>query len=645
FLVNTDTEGPQTEAAISVGDDGDFVVVWRDEGPNSGDTDGGGIRGQRFDGTGSPLAGQFLVNSYTTSLQLEPDVGVAADGRFVVVWSSYGSDNGDTSTFGIQGQLFDAAGDPVGDQLRVNDFTTFAQRAPSIGVDPAGDFVVTWRSYGSDNGDTSLNSVQGRRFSSSGDPVADQFLVNSYTFNQQREPSVAVDAAGDFVVAWQSLGAFGDTSGYSVQMQKYRTTGDIGDLVFQDIDGDGRQSVSDRGAPDVTVHLRSALGDLLATTTTDADGAFLFRPKVATQGVADELFLEFESGPTSVFTTPDVGDDDTLDSDVDSQGLTPTVTLTSAGEGVFDLDAGLVGSSPGIGDRVWLDANADGIQQIDEIGAADVTLRLLDEAGAVVGTVLTDADGIYRFPGVGDGVFRVEIELPPGAALGPKGAGELAIHDSDFDPVTLQTDSFTYASKTIRRELDAGLVLPGTQVPTVFDGETFQVNTYTTGDQRDPRMAADAAGNFVVVWDSTGAVGDSLGRSIVGQRYAEDGSPAGGEFLVNSYTTGDQYGASIGMNASGAFVVTWDSYGYENGDTSYRSVQGQRYDAAGAPQGPQFIINTYTTDIQNRSDVAVGADGSFVVVWQSEGGFGDDDSGYSIQGQRYSPSGDPVAGQ
>jgi uncharacterized membrane protein len=33
-------------------------------------------------------------------------------------------------------------------------------------------------------------------------------------------------------------------------------------------------------------------------------------------------------------------------------------------------------------------------------------------------------------------------------------------------------------------------------------GAEFQVNTYTTDHQTSPAVAADAAGNFVVVWES-----------------------------------------------------------------------------------------------------------------------------------------------
>src|SRR5262245_36609456 len=71
-------------------------------------------------------------------------------------------------------------------------------------------------------------------------------------------------------------------------------------------------------------------------------------------------------------------------------------------------------------------------------------------------------------------------------------------------------------------------------------GSAFQINTYTTGHQRTLSgggnlVAADASGNFVVVWNSNGQ--DGSGYGILGQRYDSVGSALGTEFRVNSFTT------------------------------------------------------------------------------------------------------------
>ncbi len=181
-------------------------------------------------------------------------------------------------------------------------------------------------------------------------------------------------------------------------------------------------------------------------------------------------------------------------------------------------------------------------------------------------------------------------------------------------------------------------------------GSEFQVNTYTTDKQFIPSVAVDAEGDFVVVWTGSGSSGsDSSDYSVQGQRYASDGSPRGGEFQVNTYTTGDQargyHGADVGMDSDGDFVVVWDSQG-SSGSDSYRwSVQGQRYASDGSPRGDEFQVNTYTSIYQWNPSVAMEADGDFVVIWTSYGSSGTDSDRWSVQGQRYASDGSPRGGE
>ncbi len=173
-----------------------------------------------------------------------------------------------------------------------------------------------------------------------------------------------------------------------------------------------------------------------------------------------------------------------------------------------------------------------------------------------------------------------------------------------------------------------------------------QVNTYTTDLQRLPDLAMDADGNFVVVWESAGSYGsDTSESSIQGQRFTRDGSAAGGEFQVNTYTTGVQRGQSVAMDADGDFVVVWMSKGSFGSDDSDYSIQGQRYAADGIALGRQFQVNTYTTDRQSLPAVGGLANGDFIVVWDSLGSFGTDTLAQSVQAQRYASSGEAIGGE
>jgi hypothetical protein len=99
------------------------------------------------------------------------------------------------------------------------------------------------------------------------------------------------------------------------------------------------------------------------------------------------------------------------------------------------------------------------------------------------------------------------------------------------------------------------------------------VNTYTTGIQVVHSAASDASGNFVIIWQDVDGQ-DGSDEGVFGQRYATSGAPLGPEFRANTFTTGGQGVPSVSSNALGAFVVTWSSYAQ---DGSSYGVFGQRY--------------------------------------------------------------------
>ncbi len=85
------------------------------------------------------------------------------------------------------------------------------------------------------------------------------------------------------------------------------------------------------------------------------------------------------------------------------------------------------------------------------------------------------------------------------------------------------------------------------------------------------------------------------------------------------------------------------SAGTDSSGSSATSIQGRRYASDGSTVGGEFQVNTYTTDVQSRSGVvALGADGDFVVVWESEGSSGTDSSDRSVQGQRFRTPAPPI---
>jgi methionine-rich copper-binding protein CopC len=159
-------------------------------------------------------------------------------------------------------------------------------------------------------------------------------------------------------------------------------------------------------------------------------------------------------------------------------------------------------------------------------------------------------------------------------------------------------------------------------------GPEFRVNTVTTSAQALPSVASDSAGNFVVAWAGDNQDGNTFG--VFAQRYASTGVPLGGEFQVNSYTSSNQSLPSVASDSAGTFVVAWQSL---TQDGSGYGVFGQRYSSTGSPLGGEFRINSYTTAHQRDAAVTSDSAGNFVVVWES---YFQDGSHWGVFGQRFS---------
>jgi len=152
-------------------------------------------------------------------------------------------------------------------------------------------------------------------------------------------------------------------------------------------------------------------------------------------------------------------------------------------------------------------------------------------------------------------------------------------------------------------------------------GTEFQVNTYTTGSQYQAGRAICHAGDgdFVIVWQS-GSIEEAIDQDgdasgIFAQRYASSGAPVGTEFQVNTYTSSYQTDPAVCCQSDGDFVVTWSSDFFSGGaNTGQRAIRGQRFASAGGPIGTEFAVNNFTANSFN-SDICCDAAGGFVVVW------------------------------
>lgn len=109
-------------------------------------------------------------------------------------------------------------------------------------------------------------------------------------------------------------------------------------------------------------------------------------------------------------------------------------------------------------------------------------------------------------------------------------------------------------------------------------------------------------------------------------------SNSGKETLINTTTTNNQQRPAVDMNIDGNYVVAWES---QNQDGDGYGVYAAVYDNTGAVTTSEFLVNTTTDNDQRFPDVAMSSSGEFVIVWQS---YGEDGDNWGIYFQRYTSS-------
>ena len=188
----------------------------------------------------------------------------------------------------------------------------------------------------------------------------------------------------------------------------YQGGGSIGDLIWNDLDGDGTRDAGEPGIPGVTVNAVVTIGGSPVTFTavTAADGSYVIGglPLGTYTVTVDPLTL-----PGGMTQTGDP------DATVNNSS---TVTLTVLAPSSLTNDFGYQGAGS-IGDLVWNDLDADGVKDANEPGlpGVDITISTTIGGSVVTYTVTTDATGGYVVDGLPLGAYTVTVDpasLPTG---------------------------------------------------------------------------------------------------------------------------------------------------------------------------------------------------------------------------------------
>jgi hypothetical protein len=174
---------------VAVDGAGNFAVTYyrAEWNPATRDWVAAGVFGRRYAANGTPLGAAFEFGGPALGA-----MAMDADGDFVFA----GRASAGGSRYHINARRFDRTGAPVGDDVRVNVDDPGDKRAPDVAVGADGNFVVTWM-----EGDTDPRRIVARRYAADATPLSEPFSVSTVG-DFQGNPSVEMDADGNFVIAW-----------------------------------------------------------------------------------------------------------------------------------------------------------------------------------------------------------------------------------------------------------------------------------------------------------------------------------------------------------------------------------------------------------------------------------------------------------
>ncbi|MBK8205281.1 MAG: tandem-95 repeat protein [Planctomycetes bacterium] len=620
FLVNTTVANHQRNPAVAMDDDGDFVVAWQSLNALTQHE----IFAQRFTSAGVAAGSEFQVNTTTTGEQIYAGVAMDANGNFVVTWQSFGQD---TSDYGVFARKYTNAGIPVTGELQVNTYVLDRQAEASVDMDGTGQFVVVWHSRDQDG---SNMGVYGRRYDSAGVPAGGEFQINTTTFDGQVYPSVALDADGDFVVAWTSPFQDGDMAG--VFARRYTSAGVPVTGEFQ-VNTTFVSSQSD-AAVDIDVD-----GDFVITWTSfgqDGDVNGIFTQRYNNTGVAVGSEFQVNTFTTGAQESQSVAMDangnfvvvwNSFQQDTDLQGVfgqrygvpppAPVVTLAASNAGYTE------GAAPTLldGAATVTSALADfdtghllveyttGLLAEDELSVATTT-----DMRRTGNNVEYDASGLFSggevvigtvpAAGAGSGLAGAPLQVNFNAACTP------AIAQSVLRAIAYLNTSQnpSAATRTVQFTVDDGAGGTSNQptldinVTPVNDAPVFAAGPYTFSNQ-DEDDISNTGDDIDVSGDITDADGPGTGIAVVGA----DNTNGDWQYSINNGTNWLSFGA---VSATSAVLLASDSANTRirfvpDADWSGNaSIQVRGWDRSSGSNGATAVDTTAGTAFSSNTENA-----------------------------------------
>ncbi|MGH8447529.1 MAG: hypothetical protein ACREVL_19865 [Solimonas sp.] len=422
-----------------------------------------------------------------------------------------------------------APGDALGPQFQVNESSLYSQDAPVVARAANGDFVVVWQLYTFGTGIESAFTLAARRYAADGTPKGGEFRVDQLPrFASPAAPAVAMRADGAFVVAWRD-----NASALAIFARRYGADG-------QPLGGAVRVN-------DVSARMRG-VADPRVAIEADGDFSVVWRE--------DSVGFELDLPPGCYVTclSTDTGTAWLRRRHYGSGGTTAE-PIDTVDTGSF-VSTGLGGLSGGIGIGIGgfigaysLASVADGRSVVVWQKTQSSLIGVLPLVSSSVQLRRYEADGRARIAQRAVALGKAECAGP--YDVGMDGSGGIVLLYAQPNA----SDCNTVAAAVLGSD---GRVI-GSPQPVADNGGYFG---------REPRLAVDPSGNFVV------AAGGGHPRA---QRFASGGGKLGVNFTVGVGYTGTltQFTEpDVASDADGNFVVVWDPYFVPDG----RDIAARLYD-------------------------------------------------------------------
>ena len=360
FQGNTFFEGRQDFPVPAISGNGQFRIVWQDEGRDGSRF---GIYSQVFDANGSQVGAEQRLNSRTIFDQDQPQIAMNENGQSIAIWRS--ADIGTPSIKEIRGQIIDNSGNFVPNELDISD--PLLGSNPSVAIDGQGNFIACWEEldangfgiyyqrfendgtriedsppaannttsgnqifsnvamnkdgqfvmvWQSENQDGDGDGIYGSLYDNLGETVRTEFLINTTTAGSQQFPKVAIDSSGCFVVVWQGPLAGNNTSIFAQTFDSLGVATGSEIVVNSSSDNQSRPSV-----------------------VTWDDGGFLITWESfnASSGTGTDIYLQLFDAEGNKIQSPNKTQVNTVSPE--GSQLRPGITLNAAGQLVITWES------------------------------------------------------------------------------------------------------------------------------------------------------------------------------------------------------------------------------------------------------------------------------------------------------------------